>query len=108
MEAKLLRCSRWGAVNVSELCCRLEVSRQTFYKYRRRWAAEGPAGLMERTRRPDRSPNQIEGWLETRLFASVKNCRSITGRTRSAGIWAVAGSPLRIGRRSIGPSNGGA
>ena len=28
----------------------LGISRQTFYKYKRRWDAEGPAGLVERSR----------------------------------------------------------
>jgi transposase InsO family protein len=43
-------------VSVSELCRTLGVSRQTFYKLRRRFAQEGPAGLEPRSRRPHRSP----------------------------------------------------
>jgi transposase-like protein len=37
-----------SSVGVSELCRDLGVSRQTFYKYRRRFEQEGPAGLVER------------------------------------------------------------
>jgi transposase InsO family protein len=54
-------------VRVSELCRELEISRQTFYKYKRRWAAEGPAGLVERSRRPDRSPQLISARLEDEI-----------------------------------------
>ena len=60
MEAKLLAVFTSGVeVNVSALCAELEISRQSFYKYRRRWLAEGPAGLVERSRRPLSSPGQI-------------------------------------------------
>ena len=42
-----------GAVpNVSAFCAAHEISRQTFYKWRRRFAVEGVAGLAERSRRP--------------------------------------------------------
>jgi transposase InsO family protein len=39
-------------VSVTELARDLGVSRQTVYKYRLRWAGEGAAGLVERSRRP--------------------------------------------------------
>lgn len=60
MEAKLLAVFTSGLeLNVRALCAELGVSRQTFYKYRRRWVAEGPAGLVERSRRPLSSPGQL-------------------------------------------------
>jgi transposase InsO family protein len=60
MEAKLLAVFTSGLdVNVSALCAELGISRQTFYKYRRRWQAEGPAGLVERSRRPRSCPAQL-------------------------------------------------
>ncbi|MEA3018808.1 MAG: hypothetical protein QOI47_332 [Actinomycetota bacterium] len=65
MEAKLLAVftSRLD-VNVRALCAELGISRQSFYKYRRRWLAEGPAGLVERSRRPSSSPGQIAAEVE--------------------------------------------
>ncbi|MGH9192178.1 MAG: helix-turn-helix domain-containing protein, partial [Acidimicrobiales bacterium] len=49
MESKLLAVLSSGlALEVSSVCRELGISRQTFYKYRRRWEAEGPAGLVER------------------------------------------------------------
>lgn len=52
---------------VSGVCRQLGISRQTFYKYRRRWLSEGPAGLVERSRRPARSPNQTPVELEDEI-----------------------------------------
>jgi transposase InsO family protein len=51
-------------VRVSALCAELGISRQTFYKYRRRFRAGGLAGLADRSRRPHRSPRQIRPEVE--------------------------------------------
>jgi transposase InsO family protein len=68
MEAKLLAVlSSRVRVDVTALCAELGISRQTFYKYRRRYEAEGPAGLVERSRRPLRSPSQVSAELEDRI-----------------------------------------
>jgi transposase InsO family protein len=69
MESKLLAVLTAGltSVSVSELCGELGISRQTFYKYRRRWEVEGPAGLVERSRRPKRSPGLIGADLEDEI-----------------------------------------
>jgi transposase InsO family protein len=69
MEAKLraVFAGAVGGVRVSELCAELEISRQTLYKYRRRWRAEGPAGLVERSRRPHRSPGAVAVELEEEI-----------------------------------------
>lgn len=68
MEAKLLAVFSSGFdVNVSALCQELGVSRQTFYKYRRRWAAEGAPGLVERSRRPLSSPTETPAAVEDEI-----------------------------------------
>jgi transposase InsO family protein len=41
-----------GSRGVRALCAELGISRQSFYKWRRRYAEEGLAGLAERSRRP--------------------------------------------------------
>jgi transposase InsO family protein len=65
MEAKLLAVFSSGLdLDVSSLCRQLGISRQSFYKYRRRWVAEGPAGLVERSRRPRSSPAQVSVAVE--------------------------------------------
>lgn len=69
MESKLLAVFTAGlrSVSVTDLCAELGVTRQTFYKYRRRFAVEGPAGLVERSRRPLTSPNQVSPELEDEI-----------------------------------------
>lgn len=69
MEAKLRAVLAAGleGVRVSDVCRQLGISRQTFYKYRRRWMAEGPVGLVERSRRPRRSPRAIPAELEDEI-----------------------------------------
>lgn len=51
-------------VNMSALCRRFEISRKTGYKWLRRYEAEGVAGLQERSRRPNHSPNRTPEAME--------------------------------------------
>jgi len=44
------------------------VSRQTIYKWLRRYGKEGACGLFDRSRRPIRSPNRISGKTERRII----------------------------------------
>ena len=69
METRLLAVFTAGlkSVSVSGLCAELGISRQTFYKYRRRFLIEGPAGLAERSRRPHRSPGMIPAAVEDEI-----------------------------------------
>lgn len=60
------------SVDVSALCRELQISRQTFYKYRRRFQAEGPRGLVERSRRPHASPGQVAAALEDAIVSARK------------------------------------
>lgn len=65
METKLLAVFSGGVpLKVTALCRELNISRQTLYKYRRRFQAEGPAGLVERSRRPHSSPRQVSAETE--------------------------------------------
>jgi transposase InsO family protein len=54
-------------VNVTALCAEVGVSRKTFYKWRRRFVAEGLAGLELRSRRPQRSPTRTSVAVEERV-----------------------------------------
>ena len=56
-----------GRVDVTELCGRLGISRQTYYLYRRRFAAEGVTGLLPRSRRPRSSPTRVSPEMEERI-----------------------------------------
>jgi transposase InsO family protein len=59
-----------GAVRegeVSAFCREHSISRQTFYKYRRRFKAEGQVGLEPRSRRPKQSPTKTPDEIEERI-----------------------------------------
>jgi len=58
---------RLEGVAVTALCAELGISRQTFYKWRRRYESEGLVGLAERSRRPHRSPGMIPVVLEDEI-----------------------------------------
>jgi transposase InsO family protein len=56
------------AVSVTALCAELGISRQTYYRLRRRYLAEGPAGLAPRSRRPHSSPGAVDPALELEII----------------------------------------
>jgi transposase InsO family protein/transposase-like protein len=56
-----------GPVRVARICRELGICRQTYYKYKKQFAVEGLAGLVERSRRPLASPNQTPAWLEDEI-----------------------------------------
>ena len=45
------------SLNVAATCRYYGISRNTFYKWERRFKTEGPQGLRERSRAPKNSPN---------------------------------------------------
>jgi transposase InsO family protein len=68
MEHKLLAVFSSGVgVNVSGLCRELGISRQTLYKYRARWVAEGAEGLVEHSRRRHSSPAETSAAVEEQI-----------------------------------------
>ena len=58
--------------NVAEFCRQQQISRQTFYKWRRRFYADGLGGLQERSRRPQRSPRQTAAAVEEAVIRKRK------------------------------------
>lgn len=50
--------------NVAQFCRERQISRQTFYKFRRRFGEEGLAGLQDRSRRPVSCPGQTSAAVE--------------------------------------------
>ena len=57
----------WPAAHVAE---QLGISRATAYKWRRRYRIEGPAGLLDRSSRPRRSPRQLSSTAEAEILAA--------------------------------------
>ena len=58
-----------GGANVRELCRRFRISPATGYLWLGRFAAEGRAGLKNRSRRPLRSPHRTPQEMEARVAA---------------------------------------
>ena len=62
--ALVARAARGEKVDVSAECARLGVSRKTFYKYLKRFTAEGVDGFFPRSRRPLTSPTRVSAAVE--------------------------------------------
>jgi transposase InsO family protein len=64
--AMVLAAEQPGVV-LKDLCAEMGVHRDTLHEWRRRFRAEGVEGLVERSRRPLRSPNQTGAELEDEI-----------------------------------------
>jgi putative transposase len=83
---QFVRSYQSGAWSMLELCARYGISRPTGYKWVRRWAAAGEAGLYERARAPAHCPHRTAeavveqvlttrrqyGWGATKLVAVLR------------------------------------
>lgn len=81
-------------LNVTALAAELGISRESFYVYERRYAEEGLAGLVPRSRAPGRHPNQTpievedlieQWWHKLRGQGLDHGARSIWARMRRHG-----------------------
>lgn len=72
MDIKLLVATLPESENLSRWCRRLGISRQTAYKWRARYRAEGVAGLRDRSRAPRRPAGRIAGDLEDAIVRARK------------------------------------
>jgi transposase InsO family protein len=61
-----------SGLTVAEVCRRYRISRETYYRYRRRYLALGMAGLEDQSRRPKHSPAQIAAELEAEIVRMRK------------------------------------
>lgn len=78
-----------GAVRAGEVtafCEQHGISRQTFYKWKRRFEAEGRAGLEERSRRPLSSPTQTSMSVEDEVVRIRKQLADFGG---DDGPWSI-------------------
>ncbi len=57
---------------ITQICARFGISRQTFYRYRRRYLLDGIDGLEDRSRRPNHSPGRMDPQIEIRICAFRK------------------------------------
>lgn len=97
MDSRLefVRLVEQGGVSVAELCRRFGISRETGFRYLRRYRAAGVAGLRDRSSRPHRSPRRTPPALETQILelraVHPWGGRKLARRLRDLG---VAGVPV--------------
>lgn len=72
MDVRLMAALVSDGVNVSAFCREHGISRETFYAWRRRYRAEGLAGLEARSRAPRSSPRRISVDIEDAVVALRK------------------------------------
>lgn len=66
-------------VAITVVAQQVAVSRQTVYKWMRRWRAEGPPGLRDRSSRPRRCPRRL-AWRQRRQVERLR-------RRRRSSVW---------------------
>ena len=94
----LLEAQRTGE-SVSSICQRFGISRQTYYRYRRRFLLEGLEGLKDKTRRPHNSPGRMDPQIEIEICHLRKThprwgARRIHAELTRTGIQAPAVSSI--------------
>ena len=67
-----------GSVSVTQVCVDNQISRQTYYRYQRRFRAEGLAGLNQRSRAPQRRPTQT-GEVMVELIIQARKQLEVEG-----------------------------
>jgi transposase InsO family protein len=65
--------------NVAAFCREHGISRETFYVWKRRFAAEGPGGLAARSRAPKINPRRVSGDVEDAVVALRKELEDLGG-----------------------------
>ena len=91
--------------SMTELCARYGISRKTGYKWIARYETGGPAGLLDRSRRPPRrhlTQGLMGSLLRLRLERGPKLCRPFTTQATSS---SGASEPTAAWSGTLGPSS---
>jgi transposase InsO family protein len=99
LREEFVRLASQEGANRRELCRRFGISPQTAYKWLARYANEGMAGLVDRSRRPQRSPARTPAdvqatVIDLRLAHPAWGGRKISRRLQDRGLVSVAPSTV--------------
>src|SRR6266511_1741223 len=86
--------------SVAEVCRRYRISRETYYRYRRRYLAAGMEGLEDQSRRPKDSPARIDVELEAEI-CGMRRDHPRWGRAAFTPSWCAPAAQRRRCRRFI-------
>ena len=118
----LVQALKAGRITVTDLCRGWQISRQTAYKWLRRRASGGPAGLQEHSRAPHHRPHalaprwleRIEQWRRRQPRWGPKKLRAklrrehpgarIPAASTIGGVLQRLGLVVRRRRRQLGPA----
>jgi transposase-like protein len=98
MDVRLRIAAACEGLNVSEFCREHGISRETFYQWRRRYQAEGLAGLEARSRAPHTSPHSIDTEMEAAIVGLRKELSELGV---DAGAGTIQWHLYRRGRRWV-------
>ena len=85
---EFVRLALQEGANKSELCRRFEISRPTGDKWIARFAAQGRAGLADRSRRPEHTPTRVAVQVEDLIVRMRQAHRAWGARTIRARLLA--------------------
>ena len=103
-EGRRRLCERVNAGRpLSHVAAEASVSRQTLGKWHERWTVEGEEGLLDRSSRPERSPNQTPMKVEDRVEALRRELKlgpvQLMGMLRAEGIEIASSTIYRVLQR---------
>src|SRR5919199_258567 len=97
VDVRLVAALTGGEINVAALCRDRNISRDTFYRWRARYRAEGLAGLQPRSSAPRSSPRRTSASIEDTVVELRKELDA-------AGLDAGAATiQWHLGRRGVTP-----
>lgn len=97
MDVRVVAAVSGGEINVAAFCREQNISRDTFYRWRARYRAEGLAGLEPRSSAPKSSPRRTSASIEDEVVALRKELEE-------AGLDAGASTiQWKLGRRGSEP-----
>lgn len=94
LREEFVRLAASQQVPLRELCRRFGISAPTGYKWLRRYAAAGPAGLREQSRRPRHSPARTLPAVEAAVLELWERHRAWGGRKLAARLRAQGQQPV--------------